>query len=194
MCHNQFYRFNLLHTLHKAQRKILLNNQMEYHAQFIAASFFTGLFLIAGFGSYSLIKWVTLSRIWIAISLAIIFIPWRFFPIIYKSNKELKVLLGFFGLGPLLTGLFLMLNFLIVIETKDEVFPVTKVVYIYAEQSFEVSFIVDGMEPHRESRRIKTEIADKIPELVLYQVNTGIFMVKSLRNGKLIFAIETPHP
>jgi hypothetical protein len=194
MHYKRIYRYNWHYILRQVQRRIWFNRRLERHAQFIAAIFFIGVFLIICVGNYTLIKWMTISRIWIAISMVIIFLPKQFFPVVYLLHKELKLLLALFGIGPFLTGLFLLLNFLIVVESKNEVFPVTKSVYIYSDQLMEVSFMIGDMEPHRESRRIETKSVYQKPVSVAYQINTGIFKIKTLRDGELIYSGDPSFP
>jgi hypothetical protein len=160
---------------------------MEFHAQVMAACFFAGLFLIFGIGNYTLIKWITVSRIWVAISLIFIFIPNRFYPVIFRIHRELKILFGLFAMGPLIAGMFLLLNFLIIVDSKQQQFKVLKATYLYSERVLEVEFEIDNMLPHREARMIKSTPFATEPDYVGYQVNKGLFGFKTLRKGYLIY-------
>jgi hypothetical protein len=50
------------------------------------------------------------------------------------------------------------------------------------------------MEPHRESRRVETKYFNKKPVTITYQINTGIFKIKTLRNGKLSYSNDPCFP
>lgn len=181
------YRFSFDYTIKQWQKRVWLNRKMEFHAQIMAACFFLGLFLIIGIGNYTIIKWITVSRIWIGISLVFILIPNRYYPLIFRIHRELKVLFALFAMGSLMSGLFLLINFLVVIDSKEQKFEIKKAVYIYSEQALEVEFEIDQMIPHRDVRRIQCKNTNMKPDCVIYQVNRGIFGVKTLRKGRMVY-------
>ena len=154
----------------------------EPHIQAMVIIFFVGLIFIAIYGEKTLISWNTVAVVYIICVFVLSFLPVRWYPIPYRLKRELKALMIYFSLAPFLTGLFLLLNFVITTDKWQQTYKVTsysiihedKIIEVYLENADEIS--------HFQLRRYSTKMYNFAPDSVVYEVHKGIFKVKVIKD------------
>jgi len=161
---------------------------MEWHIRKIAIVFFIGVALTVVLTINSLIGLLALSRIWLASSVLFYLMPIAWRPAIYNTYSELRICDALFAKGAFFTGLFLLLNVSFPCSVDSQMFEIKQLKYNSYEHEVLVDFEIDGVEPWFEARKIKVNSLTQYPKAVQFTVSEGLFGIKSISNGCLIFS------
>ncbi|HAM99492.1 MAG TPA: hypothetical protein DCQ26_12865 [Marinilabiliales bacterium] len=162
------------------------NKKMEHTIQLMTTLFFIGLILTGIFGTPTLLSWWQISRIYIACAVLFFFFPNRWFPIVFTTHKELKILMSLCGVAPLITGILLMLNFTLAGNVHTEKFRVLNYKTYYNEGLMIIELENKQFQSHHELRKFSDEEIVIDPDSVRYTIKTGLFGVKVATDGHLI--------
>ena len=177
--------------VNKLHRKLWLDHRSEKHIQLIAVMFFCGIILVITIGMRTLVSWIVISRIYAGLAVAFSLIPLKFYPLIYRLRKEMKVLFSVFGIGPFLTGLILTINFLFSTASWNEIYTVESINYYPSDHLFEVKLEQNALHIRQELRRFSSDKNMTAPEKVEYQFDQGIFGMKTVMKSHLISSSDS---
>lgn len=149
--------------------------------------FFVGLFMIFGFYSITIISFFTLSKFIIGFSIIGFLIPLKYYQKWFQFIKYEMIIFNVIGVGPVFTGLFLLLNFTFSLSTNVKKY---KIEQIYFDGGNQIGVILKDNAYSRETRIIEfpykriTEI--KHNQTLKLTLNTGIFGFQVIKNRELI--------
>lgn len=161
---------------------------MEWHVRKIAIVFFIGVTLTIILTINSLIGLLALSRIWVALSVLFYLIPIAWRPVVYNKHRELRVCDAIFAKGAFCTCLVLLLNVSFPRSSSNQMFEIKQLKYNQYDHEVLVDFEIDGIEPWFEARKIKVKSLSQYPKAVQFTVSEGLFGIKCISNGSLVYA------
>lgn len=167
------------------KKPLWIDRRIERHARIIAVLFFVGIGLTYAIGIKTLATWDSISRIFFALAIVTYFIPNRFFPLLYRFKKELKILFSIFGLSPLLTGLILLINFTFIHDIGVESYKVQNVIRYHNDYMFKVELENDEMQKFTQLRTFSSDEFKFYPDSAHYQTGKGCFRFKVVRKAYL---------
>lgn len=172
--------------INKGHKKPLwIDRKLDRHIQIMALLFFIGFALIIGIGSKTLTTWNIISRLFFAIAVITSFTPKSWLPVIYRFRKEMKVLLTLFALTPMITGMILLANFTILTEKKFDSYNVINTIYYPNDYLFKVVLEDNKFEKNYQLRTFSLDNYNFRPDSAHYEIGTGIFTFKVIRNKYL---------
>ncbi|MGE4287954.1 MAG: hypothetical protein AB7E36_04640 [Salinivirgaceae bacterium] len=186
--YKKLYRSWLKVSVNQAITKKRSENQkLENQVRFMVLFFFLGIFLSAIFGGKTLLTWNTIFGIYLVCGMLLSLIPLKYYPDLYKKHAEFKVLLIYFSLAPLITGLILTLNFNITSSSWVQSYPVAAYHLYSSEHSIEFELDDSGTINHIQLRRFSTDNLHAIPDSIAYEMHKGLFGITVV---KKYFPIE----
>lgn len=149
------------------------NKNIEKHIRWMVLVFFIGVFIIAHYGPLTLTSWNTMALIYLIIVLILNFLPNHWLTLAYQLNKELKVLMVFFALAPMATGLALGLNFTFTSQPISQCYKVIDSRIYFESGTLEVFLEEPNNIMHLNLRRFSTENLEFMPDSIAYEIHQG---------------------
>lgn len=151
--------------------------------------FLTGFFLIVILSQHTIIEKLTISKFVAFFSVIGLLVPKKnVFPN-YNIGLTEYFLLNFFGLGPSITGLLLLVNFSF---THTPVISTHKIIHYELTETFSLNspkFLIDlddqFLENYEVFRMIRIDDMPQRPQEITYCISTGLLGVKILNWQKL---------
>ena len=127
--------------------------------------FFVGIFTIVGLYNVTLISFFTLTQFIVGFMVVGFLIPLRFYSKWFHFIKYETIIFNVMGVAPFLTGLFLVLNFLIVSDAKTEEFKIEKLYFGENNKTMAKGVILEGNAYADEPKIVEV---DKTESLKMY--------------------------
>ena len=137
-------------------------------------------------GMRTLISWIAISRFYAAFAVLFSLIPLKYYPLIYRIRKEMKVLFSIFGIAPFLTGLLLCVNFLFSSSSTHEIYNIQDIHYYPSDHLFEVELENGALDIRRELRRFSSDGILEAPVKVDCEIKQGLLGMKTVQHIRLI--------
>jgi len=166
-------------------KSLWIDRKTEVHTRFMALFFFVGVGLILVVGSKTLVSWIAISRIAALIAVVSSFIPIKFFPIIYRVRKELKVIFTICALTPMLTSLLLLTNYIFISDVNIESYKVVSIESHPNDDIFKVNLENDTYKEFRQIRSFSYYDYSHEPDSAHYKTGKGVFSFKVVRKAYL---------
>jgi len=147
---------------------------------------FVGLFLIIGFYSITIISFYTITKFLVGFAIAGFLIPLNYYQKWFNFIKYEMIIFNVIGVAPLFTGILLLLNFIIVLNTSTETYKIEKA---YFDSGRFVGIVLENNAYADESRiiefREKTIIEIRRYQYLEITLNKGLFGFDVVKSREL---------
>ncbi len=178
-------RFRMKAAFTQRRKSLWINRKTENHIRFIAILFFVGIGLIVSIGSRTLLSWNIISRIFFAFAVITSFLPKRFFPVLYRVRKELKILFTVCALSPMLTGGILLVNYSFLTNISTEAYKIESVKRYSNDYMFTIYLENNKLENFQSIRSFSSDDYPFRPDSAHYIIGTGVFNIDVVRKSYL---------
>ncbi|MBI9069809.1 MAG: hypothetical protein JEZ09_21120 [Salinivirgaceae bacterium] len=179
-------KFYLREAIKNQKKQQWLNKKTERQIQLIVSLFFIGLIVSGIYGTNTLLSWNYIFRIYLAIALILSFLPISIFPLIYKIQYELKILLVVCGLSPFLLALILSLNYTFSTFSHIETYKVKEFNVYAADRQIMVVLENNALQKHKEIRMFSSDEFHFAPDSAAFEIQEGLFNIQVVKNSYLI--------
>lgn len=159
----------------------------ERRVRLMVIFFFLGVFLTAIYGGKTLLSWNTILGFYLVCGILLSLVPFKLFPLGYKTHAEFKTLLIYFSLAPLITGSALTLNYALTSNSWIQIYPVKEYQLYSSDESIEFDLDDSGTINHIQLRRFSTRNLHFIPDSIAYEIHKGLLGILVVKNS---FPIE----
>jgi hypothetical protein len=112
--------------------------------------------------------------------------PVRLYPLIFRVRNDLKILLLYFAIAPLLTAIFLFSNFTFTTSQKISSYKIIDFDVYYSDHTLQIYLENPNDIMHYQLRRFSTDTFNFLPDSAAYQVHQGCFGIDVIKGAYLI--------